>query len=138
MAGQCIGVSLFLTFLSLYSVFCTHGARSNRGIINPEFLNRRIYEPNIESVNVRGSVECVTMCSLKIDCVSVQYNNLTKECFFYDDYFTNAEATSFEETDWNYFYLSRVKYFCFWKHDKFFMKSSFADLFFFLCSLQSL
>lgn len=88
MADQDIGVSLFQIYLNLYSVVWILGVMFKRGILNPEFLNRLIHEPNTESLNVHGSVECVIMCSLKINYVSVQHNNMTKKCVFYDDYFT--------------------------------------------------
>lgn len=64
-----------------------------RSIVNPDYDNVAIIEPNLGFVVTRSHIDCLSECGANKKCLSYQYESISKQCRLYDKDFINPQLT---------------------------------------------
>lgn len=80
---------VFMYFLMLF-IPC-RGSKSETFVVNADFDDFALNGETLETFQSSGETECVLRCSVRDECLSLQYNSPTGECrLLHDVYVTRS------------------------------------------------
>lgn len=91
---------VFMYFLMLF-IPC-QGSKSETFVVNADFDDFALNGETLETFQSSWDSECVLRCSVRDECLSLQYNSPTGECrLLHDVYVTRSFGV--EDKKWRYF-----------------------------------
>lgn len=94
------------TFVLMYSlmlfIMSCQGSKSETFVVNADFDDFALNGETLETFQSSWDSECVLRCSVRDECLSLQYNSPTGECrLLHDVYVTSSFGV--EDKKWRYY-----------------------------------